>query len=139
VRLIHRLPDNKRFIAEWVDIDCESLPESLARTRLRLAGHRVVSQVEYGTLERIDLVIDDIVGLEVDGEKYHLDRFERDRDKDLAMTIAGFHALRPSARAVFQRWETVQSAVAHALAARNAAATVTGHGNKRDDRTLTLV
>jgi very-short-patch-repair endonuclease len=118
LRLVERLPRNKRFIADWVDTDCESLPESLARTRLRLAGHRVISQVELDTAERIDLVIDGFVGLEVDGEKYHIDTFERDRDKDLAITIAGYHALRPSARAVFKRWETVQSAVTHALAAR---------------------
>jgi very-short-patch-repair endonuclease len=121
LRLIDRLPVGLRFIAQWVDPLCESLPESLARTRLRLRGHRVVPQVSYGGLERIDLVVDDVIGLEVDGESYHLDRFEEDREKDLAMMVAGYTPVRPSARAVFHRWELVARAVESALVARGCA------------------
>lgn len=115
--LILRLPTHRRWIAGWVDDRCESLPESLSRTRLRLAGHRVTSQVPLGS-ERIDLVVDDVVGLEVDGEEFHLDRFEADRRKDMTMTLAGYHAMRPSARMVFRDWHTVQSAIESAIAAR---------------------
>jgi hypothetical protein len=117
--LILRLPRELRHIRDWVDERCESLPESLARTRLRLLGHVVESQVRVNELERIDLVIDGCVGLETDGEEFHLDRFERDRAKDIDITIANLHALRPSARMVFRHWPRVVLAVESAIAARS--------------------
>lgn len=78
------------------------------------------SQVHLGDLESIDLVVDDCVGLEVDGEEHHRDRFERDREKDLDITMSGLHALRPSANAVFHRWPRVLLAVETAIADRRA-------------------
>jgi hypothetical protein len=119
--LVLRLPKDMRHISEWVDERCESLPESLARTRLRLLGHSVESQVRVNDLERIDLVVDDCVGLETDGEEFHVDRFESDRTKDIAITIANLHALRPSARMVFRQWHRVALAVETAIAARSRA------------------
>ena len=116
--LILRLPDERRGIREWVDRRCESLPESLARTRMRMLGHTVDIQVVLGDIERIDLVIDDCVGMETDGREFHLDRFEQDRRKDLDITIAELHPLRPSARMVFHNWPHVVRAVEAALAAR---------------------
>lgn len=117
-RLLVRLPARARWVAGWVDPACESLPESLARTRLRLAGHTVVSQVRLGDLERIDLVVDGVVALEVDGEEHHLLRFERDRAKDLRITCATFHGLRPSARMIFNDWAGVLAAIQVALRER---------------------
>jgi hypothetical protein len=114
--LLLRLPADFRDLGDWVDAACESLPESLSRTRLRLRGHRVTSQVSLDSRERIDLVVDECVGLEVDGDEFHRERFEYDRGKDLAITIARLHALRPSARMVFHRWETVEQAVEAAIA-----------------------
>ena len=116
--LMRRVPACKRFTEHWVDADCESLPESLARTRLRLAGHSVASQVPVGESERIDLVVDEIVGLEVDGKEYHVDRFEQDRRKDLAITLAGYHAIRPTALMVFSEWPQVVRGIEVAIAAR---------------------
>lgn len=113
--LITELPKRLQPIRELVDAACESLPESLGRTRLRLAGHHVVSQVTLGR-QRIDLVVDGIVGFEVDGEAHHLDRFVIDRRKDLAMTLARFHAIRAPATMVFHEWETVLAAIEAALA-----------------------
>ncbi len=106
-------------IVHHADAQCESLPESLARTRLRAAGASVVSQVQWKRdLERIDLVVEGAIALEVDGEEHHRERFEEDRARDLELTDAGYHALRPSARQVFGSWGAVQAAVARALAAR---------------------
>lgn len=116
--LVLRLPEERRGIREWVDRRCESLPESLARTRMRLLGHTVDIQVRLGDIERIDLVIDECVGMETDGREFHLDRFEQDRRKDLDITIAGLHPLRPSARMVFHNWPHVVGAVEAALATR---------------------
>jgi very-short-patch-repair endonuclease len=117
-RMIRDLPQQLRHIADWVDEQCESLPESLARTRFRLLGHEVETQVRLGELERIDLVIDRCVGMETDGEEFHIARFERDRAKDIDITIADLHAIRPSARMVFHNWEKVVLAVESAVAAR---------------------
>jgi very-short-patch-repair endonuclease len=114
-RLIAALPANRRYIREWVDPLCDSLPESLSRTRIRLAGHRVVSQVAVGNLESIDLVVDDIVAVEIDGDEHHRERFEKDRNKDMTITMARLHVLRPSARMVFRNWGRVAAAIEVAL------------------------
>ena len=117
-RLVRGLPAERRGIADWVDRACESLPESLARTRLRLAGHAVKTQVRLGEVQRIDLVVDGQVALEVDGEEHHRERFEYDREKDVDITLDHKHAIRPSANAVFHRWNRIARAIETALADR---------------------
>jgi hypothetical protein len=113
--LMLRLPPDFRHIRFWVDGACDSLPESLSRTRLRLRGHTVVSQVPLESREQIDLLVDDCVGVDVDGEEFHLTRFERDRHKDANITIAKFYSFRPSARMVFTEWDTVLLAIETAI------------------------
>jgi hypothetical protein len=113
--LIRRLPRDFQCIDSWADILCDSLPESLSRTRLRLRNHTVVSQVALKTEEEIDLLVDDCVAVEVDGEKYHLTRFERDRHKDANITIEKFYSFRPSARMVFYEWDAVLLAIETAI------------------------
>ena len=115
-RLIEELPDDFADLAEWLDAYCESLPESLSRTRMRLRGHHVRSQVVLSSGERLDLLVDECVGLETDGAAYHVDRFERDRLKDLAIAIDGFHGIRVSARTVFEAWALAENAIEAALA-----------------------
>jgi predicted DsbA family dithiol-disulfide isomerase/very-short-patch-repair endonuclease len=127
-QLLLALPANRRFIGDWVDERCGSLPESLSRTRLRLSGHVVRSQVRLGDLQSIDLVVNDCVGFEVDGEEHHRDRFERDREKDLDITISGLYALRPSANAVFRRWPRVLAALQAAIANHSAASSFANSG-----------
>jgi hypothetical protein len=114
-QLILSLPNHKRGIRSWVDGECESLPESLARTRLRLAGHTVEIQVAVGA-KRIDMVINGIVGLEINGKQFHAHTFEEDHLKSVEITIAGFHAMSVSAKMVFDQWGLFQRAVAIALA-----------------------
>jgi len=116
--LMLALPEHARGIRDWVDATCQSLPESLARTRFRLAGHHVRTQVDLETGEFVDLVVDGCVGIEVDGFRFHANSFERDRAKDLTITIERMHGLRPSANAVFHNWARVQRAVVVALEER---------------------
>jgi hypothetical protein len=116
--VVLRLPLERRGIADWVDPACESLPESLARTRLRLTGHEVTSQIPLIEVQRIDLVVDQQVAIEVDGEEFHLATFESDRQKDVDIAISGLHNLRPSAKMVFHDWHHFALAVDSALAAR---------------------
>ena len=117
-RIMLHLPANRRAIADWVDGRCESLPESLARTRFRLLGYRVDIQVPLNERERIDIVVEDCVGIETDGRAFHLETFEADRTKDVDITIADLHPLRPSANMVFTKWPRIVLAVQRAIAAR---------------------
>jgi very-short-patch-repair endonuclease len=112
------VPISRRIAESALDASCESLPESLARTRLRDAGYVVQSQVQLNNGQRIDLVVDGIVGLEVDGEQFHRDRFEQDRAKDARIIQAGLVAYRPSARSVFADWASVQATIDSAIHAR---------------------
>ncbi|UTT62482.1 hypothetical protein [Microcella humidisoli] len=108
-----------RWLVDASVENCDSLPESLARTRLRAAGVQVSTQVGFTDgLETIDLVLEGTVAVEVDGEEHHRDRFEDDRARDLAITQVGLHAVRPSARQVFTRWPEVQAALVRALRER---------------------
>jgi very-short-patch-repair endonuclease len=116
--IILRLPEERRGIADWVDPNCESLPESVSRTRLRLAGHTVRSQIAMGDGRSIDLLVDEFVAVEVDGDEYHRHTFEYDRRKDVDITLMGFHGMRPSARMVFNDWPRFERAVEAALSAR---------------------
>jgi very-short-patch-repair endonuclease len=127
-RLILELPISKRWIREWVDGACESLPESLARTRFRLAGHSVQIQVALGR-QRIDMVVDDIVGLEINGKQFHAGTFEEDQQKNIDITIAGFHAMSVSAKMVFTNWGRFLQAVEIALAS-HAPPNVGNSGNR---------
>ncbi|HEY4268469.1 MAG TPA: hypothetical protein VGM94_09785 [Galbitalea sp.] len=114
--VISRLPRDRRGIRDWVDPACESLPESLARTRFRLAGRRVETQVRMVGDRRIDLVVDGVAGVEVDGEEFHLTKFDADRSKDVDITMMRLHALRPTARMVFHEWDRVAQMVDAAIA-----------------------
>ncbi|PJJ82189.1 hypothetical protein CLV85_1380 [Salinibacterium amurskyense] len=126
-RLILALPLGKRKIRSWIDARCESLPESLARTRLRLHGHRVEIQIPVG-LKRIDLVVNGIVGLEIDGRQFHAHTFEEDHLKAIEITIAGFHAMSISARMVFTQWELFLQGLDSAMAFHSQS----GFGNSGD-------
>jgi hypothetical protein len=124
------VPKSRRFGTDWFDPACESLPESLSRTRLRQAGHELVSQVALETGEAVDLVVDGIVGLEVDGEEFHRDRFEQDRRKDAQIILEHMHPFRPSARMVFHDWPVVLAAVEEAIASRAPSVSVGNSGTK---------
>ncbi|EAR25404.1 glycyl-tRNA synthetase [marine actinobacterium PHSC20C1] len=118
-QLLLSLPIHKRWIRSWIDGRCDSLPESIARTRLRVAGHCVETQVAVQN-KRIDIVVNGIVGLEINGKQFHAHTFEEDHLKGIEITIAGFHAMSVSAKMVFNRWGLVQEAIGIALASRKA-------------------
>ena len=109
-QLVLALPSEDQWVSEWVDRSCESLPESLSRTRLRQAGHIVRSQVPLGA-QRIDLLANEVVALETDGDEFHRDHFERDRRRDVAIAAAGYLPLRVPARMVFYEWPLVVRAI----------------------------
>lgn len=117
-RLIMSLPAQARCIRDWVDGESQSVLESVARVRLRRRGWRVTSQVRVGDLGAIDLVVADLVALELDGREHHERSFERDRRKDLRITIDGRHCLRLTYSMLLSQWPRVERAIVAALAAR---------------------
>jgi hypothetical protein len=106
---------------EWAALDpqCESLPESLARTRLRDRGFTMQSQVPLDNGQRIDLVVDGIVGLETDGNEFHKDRFYEDRAKDGQIIRANYVPYRVPAAMVFSEWPEVEATIIAAILARS--------------------
>ncbi|MGV8884922.1 MAG: hypothetical protein ACOH1T_04945 [Microbacteriaceae bacterium] len=117
-QIASRLPLYLRFIVDWVDASCDSLPESVSRTRFRLAGHRVESQRELPTGEVLDLVVDGQAGVDIDGREFHEGSFERDRNKDVTVNLDGLHAMRPSANMIFRNWDRFYASVCVALEMR---------------------
>jgi len=105
-----------RPVFEWADPRCDSFPESIARTRFRRAGHRARCQGPLRNGQRIDLVIDDVIGLEIDGFAFHADRFEEDRRKDLEIARAGLVPLRVTVAVMRSDWRTVVEAAERLLA-----------------------
>lgn len=92
------------------DPGAQSGLETHGRTRVRAAGHRTRSQVDIPGAGRIDLLVDEVVGLEIDGEKWHRERFVEDRTKDIRVRAWGIPVLRIGAAHLFDLWpETLQT------------------------------
>jgi len=121
---------------EWAALDplSESLTESLSRTRLRDAGFGVRSQVLLPNGQRIDLVVDEIVGLETDGEQFHKDKFYEDRVKDGFIIRAGYVPYRVPASVVFTDWPTVEATIIAAIVDRRSGNSGGGAPNRRRRR-----
>ncbi|MET4780042.1 hypothetical protein [Glaciihabitans sp. UYNi722] len=134
--LVLRLPEDYRYLSEWADEYCDSLPESLSRTRLRLRGHSVRSQVSIGAARQIDLLVDSCVAVEVDGEETHFTRFDKDRRKDVKITIEKLYSFRPTARMVFYEWDSVLLAIETAISVHKFASSIgnSGHATSRPVR-----
>lgn len=116
--IVLSVPPRRRITWASLDPNCESLPESLARTALRVAGYHVLSQVPLENGQRIDLVVEYIVGIEVDGEAHHADKFEEDRAKDSLIIRANFVPYRVPANTVFRDMDAVIATVEAAIVAR---------------------
>lgn len=114
--LVLSLPRKLHYLEEWFDPKCDSFLESVARTRLREVGHHITSQVPVAEFQAIDLVVDHVVAVELDGREFHADTFERDRVKDLAITLEGRAAMRVSYRMVRDDWPRVEAAISQLVA-----------------------
>lgn len=91
--------------------------ETVVRRRLRHAGYRVVAQVRVAGIGDEDLVVEDCVALETDGEKWHgPDRFHADHIRDLKTEGLGRRSIRLTHHQVFNEWETTFAAIARVVA-----------------------
>ena len=91
--------------------------ETIARLRLQRAGHSAISQPAVPGLGHQDLLVDDCVALEVDGEKWHgPDQFEVDRERDLQAARLGRRTIRLTSRHVLANWPDSLTAIERAVA-----------------------
>jgi very-short-patch-repair endonuclease len=109
-----------RWVATTCDRGAASPPETLARLALLRSGFSVRSQVQFGGIGRVDLVVEDAVVVEVDGRAYHSDpvAFVADRQRDRALQGLGFWVLRCAAAEVLGDPGCVARAVAVHLGER---------------------
>ena len=91
--------------------------ESIVRQRLERSGHIVEQQVHVVGVGRVDMRVDGVLYLEIDGFAFHRDReqFERDRARDAILAARGLKRLRVSAAQVLGEWEVVAEHVRRVL------------------------
>ncbi len=111
------LPVRYRFLEGLVDGRAQSGPESLLRLLLRSLGCSVELQVHFPGVGFTDLLVDDWLVIEVDGQGNHggWAAARRDRRRDLLLAARGFTTLRPTAAQVLYEPELVLAAVKRLL------------------------
>ena len=108
---IKPLPLRLRTLLREADGVAESITESVVLFRLRRLGIRPRQQVSVRGVGDVDFVVGERLVIEVDGRKYHVDKFEDDRRRDARLSIRGYRVLRFSYRQVFERWGEVKAAI----------------------------
>jgi very-short-patch-repair endonuclease len=113
------LPLRHRAALAAVDGVCESGTETLFRARIReYLTVPLRCQVPVSRVGDVDFVLGERLVVEVDGRRFHdtASQFERDRQRDAALSEQGFRVLRFSYRQVMSAWPTVERAVLAAVA-----------------------
>lgn len=110
-------PQRSRRLVEQARPGSDSGVESLLRQRLTDRGHIVEQQLAVAGVGRVDARVDGVLYLEIDGFEFHADResFERDRRRDVAMTLRGLPRLRLTARQVLQSPEAAVATIEELL------------------------
>ncbi|OCG73861.1 type IV toxin-antitoxin system AbiEi family antitoxin domain-containing protein [Microbacterium sediminis] len=116
----HRLPRSARWLVDFAVPTSDSGLESLVRLRLRALGIETAAQVRIAGVGRVDLLIDGVIIIELDGEENHADPAKRHRDlrRDAAATARGYTPLRFDYALVVHDWPTVEAAILGALRTR---------------------
>ncbi|KAB1664053.1 endonuclease domain-containing protein [Pseudoclavibacter sp. CFCC 13611] len=112
---LSRTPFGRRVIA-YSDSAAESGLESIVRVLLTLAGHHVETQVVIARSQRIDLVVDEILAIEVDGRTHDgHQRTLQDRAKEADIRAAGYRLARYSYPQIMQNWAGVYADILRLL------------------------
>lgn len=101
-------PSRTRALLEEVDV-AESGTESMTRVRLRRRNVRVRPQV-WIDRRRVDLIVGDLLVIECDGAEHHASWTAQaaDRERDRALTAAGYVVVRLTYRQVVHEWPAVE-------------------------------
>jgi hypothetical protein len=109
-RRLHRLRDE-------LDAAADSGPESIVRVRTRRAGFTVESQSRIPGSSRLDLLINGVVGLDIDSRAWHAG--EQRTTWDYGKTLQSFALGRPTLRIlphhIFELWPSTLAAIARTV------------------------
>ncbi|MCD7102217.1 hypothetical protein [Pseudoclavibacter sp. 13-3] len=106
-----------RQVLALSDADSESIIESYPRVRLRLLGYDVKIQVRLPSLERLDLLIEEIISLEADGRGHaEPGRYVKDHAKAARSAQTGVIPLRFTFAQIIYHWDLVLSSIEALLA-----------------------
>jgi hypothetical protein len=117
-RIFAAEPARSRRVASLARPGSDSGVESIVRQRLEALGHNVAQQVHVPGVGRVDMLVDGVLFLELDGFAFHGDRrsFDRDRARDVGLALSGRRRLRISAAQVLNEWEAAAAAIEGVLA-----------------------
>jgi very-short-patch-repair endonuclease len=106
-----------RTLLGMVDANSESLLETIARVVLRVRGLHVETQVEVPGVGRVDLLVEGVLVVELDGFDYHADRahYRNDRRRGNALACLGLRLVRFTYEDVVHRPRWVVTCVREAL------------------------
>lgn len=115
---VRRQDTAARAIVAMLDPQSMSITETCGRYHLKKAGYNVQGQAYIRTAGHLDLLVDGVLGIETDGEKYHHDpkQWKEDLRKDTMYVLEGIWRLRIPAAVVMYRPELMLGWVKQALA-----------------------
>ncbi|MDJ0316921.1 hypothetical protein QMG40_06960 [Arthrobacter sp. H35-MC1] len=107
-----------RRIVDMIDMQSMSIAETCGRYQLRNAGYTVQVQAYIKNAGHLDLLVDGVLGIEVDGQKYHNtpEGWVEDLRRDTMYVLNGVWRLRIPAAIVLYRPEIMLQWVEQALA-----------------------
>ncbi|MDN4640311.1 DUF559 domain-containing protein [Agreia sp. PsM10] len=118
--VIESLPKKYRHYLDLIDATAQSGLETKARLRLRALGIPYLTQVQIGTVGRVDLVVGERFVVELDSKAWHTSAqaYAEDRRRDLELIERGYIVLRVTYDQVMNQWSSVERAI-RAVVRRN--------------------
>jgi very-short-patch-repair endonuclease len=118
--ILSRTSRGRRLLGR-VDGRAESGTETIVRTRLQAKGAHLRSQVAIARVGRVDFVLGDRLVVEVDGQEWHdeASQFERDRARDALLVARGYLVMRFSYRRVMDAIAEVEREILAVVRARD--------------------
>lgn len=116
-RILATLPLRVRYLDRWKDARAGSGNETRVRLRLQRLGLNVDLQVYLPGVGWVDMVVEDLVAIEADGDRFHSTREQRsvDRTRTLAAMALGVPTLRLGTEHLGDDWPLVVAALLQQL------------------------
>lgn len=115
---VRRQDSAGRAIVAMIDPQSMSIAETCGRYHLTRAGYNVQGQAFIRGAGHLDLLVDGVLGIATDGEKYHNDskQWKEDLRKDTMYVLEGIWRLRIPAAVVMYQPELMLSWIKQAMA-----------------------
>jgi len=118
VEFARRGDKSARAIVEMIDPQSMAITETAGRYHLRMAGHNVQGQAYVRDAGHLDLLVDGVLGVEIDGRQFHDSEngWREDLRRDTMYVLRGVWRLRIPAEVVLYHPEIMLKWVSQALA-----------------------